>query len=225
MNRILLVRRGENKADLTKDFSHRAVHYPLTAKGRLQAEQTAAYLKRYPVTRIFTSPLKRARQTAQMIAARVGVGVSVLEAFRETNVGVLEGQTPTEATWQQHDAIIGAWFAGDVAARFPGGENFLELVARVREGYAQICRGRDGKMVVLVAHGGSLGMPLLKLVPGGLNREALRSHPNCAVSELSAADQGGHLQLELVSWAARGHLSGEGAAFVPGVALPGELPA
>jgi len=224
VNRILLVRHGENRANLTKEFSHRSVDYPLTAKGRLQAEQTATYLKRYPVTQVFTSPLKRARETAQIIAAAVGAPLSTLEAFRETNVGVLEGQAPTEATWRQHDAIIGAWIAGDVAARFPGGESFLELVARVREGYTQICRGRDGETVVLVAHGGSLGLPLLELVPR-LNREALRSHPNCAVSELSAAAQGCHLQLALVSWAACDHLSGEAAAFVPGVPLPGELPA
>lgn len=224
MNRILLVRHGENRANLTKEFSHRAVDYPLTAKGRLQAAQTAASLKRYPVTQVFTSPLKRARETAKIIAAGVGVSVTVLEAFRETDVGVLEGQTPTEATWRQHDAIIGAWIAGDVAARFPGGESFPELLARVHEGYIQICEGRDEETVMLVAHGGSLGLPLLHFVPG-LDRETLRAHPNFAVSELSAAVQDSHLRLELLHWAACDHLSGEAAAFAPGVPLPGELPA
>lgn len=224
LNRLLLVRHGENRANLTKEFSHRTVDYPLTAKGRLQAEQTAAFLKRYPVAQVFSSPLKRAQETARIIAAAVGAPVEVLEAFRETNVGVLEGQAPTETAWRQHDAIIGAWLAGDVTARFPGGESFLELLVRVREGYTQICAGRDSETVVLVAHGGSLGLPLLHFVPG-LDREALRAQPNCAVSELSAAVQDGHLRLELLRWAACDHLSGEAAALVPGVPLPGELPA
>jgi broad specificity phosphatase PhoE len=224
VNQLLLVRHGENRANLTKEFSHRAVDYPLTAKGRLQAEQTAAYLKRYPVTRVFSSPLKRAQETARIIAGALEAPFEVLEAFRETNVGVLEGQVPTEAAWRQHDAIIGAWVAGDAAARFPGGENFLELIERVQRGYTQICEGRDGETVVLVAHGGSLGLPLLELVLG-LDHEALRSHPNCAVSELAAAAQDDHLRLELLSWARCDHLSGEAAALVAGVPLPGDLPA
>ena len=224
MNRFFLVRHGENQANLTKEFSHRLVDYPLTAKGRLQAEQTANYLRTLPVTQVFTSPLKRARETAAIIAAAVNAGVSVLEPFRELDVGILEAQPPSKATWRQHDAIVRAWAEGDAEARFPSGENYHELVRRVRQGYETMCRGRDGETLVLVAHGGSLSLPLLRLVPE-LDPEQLRRtvHHNCAVSELEATFTNGVLQLKLVRWAAAAHLYGEAAAFIAGTPSEGEL--
>ena len=217
MNRLLLVRHGENKANLTKEFSHRGVDYPLTPKGRLQAEQTAEHLERFAVSRVYTSPLLRAEETAEIIAAAVNAPLETLEAFREVAVGDLEGQPPTKAAWAEHDAIIGAWLAGDGSVRFRGGENFLELTARVREGYRVILEGRDGETLVLVAHGGSLGLPLsplLSLSSSGLDRAALRSHPNCGVSELNASFENGVLTLELLQWASAEHLHGEAANLV-----------
>lgn len=224
MNRLLLVRHGENPANLTKEFSHRLIDYPLTAKGRLQAEQTAAYLSVYPVTQVFASPLKRARETAEIIAAELGVSVEVLEGFRELNVGTLEAQPPSAANWRLHDEIVWAWATGDAEARFPGGENFLELVGRVREGYEAMCRGRDGETLVLVAHGGSLSLPLLTLVPD-LDRDLLRqtTHHNCAISELTATHDGGALHLRLIRWSSSDHLHGEAAAFVAGTPDEGDL--
>ena len=223
-NRFVLVRHGENQANLTKEFSHRLVDYPLTAKGRLQAEQTAAYLKRYPVTQVFASPLKRAQETAAIIAAEMGGEVRVLEPFRELNVGILEAQPPTAATWQQHDAIIWAWAEGDYEARFPEGENYHELVNRVRRGYEAMCRGRDGETLVLVAHGGSLSLPLLSLIPE-LDRDLLQRtvHHNCAVSELEASLENDKLRLQLVRWASAEHLYGEAAAFVAATPAEGDL--
>ena len=224
MTRLLLVRHGENQANLTKEFSYRLVDYPLTAKGRLQAEQTAAYLSRHPVTQVFTSPLTRARETAEVIAAKVGVSVGVLEEFRELNVGTLEAHPPTAAAWQLHDAVVWAWATGDAEARFPEGENFTELVERVRGGYETMCRGRDGETLVLVAHGGCLSLPLLKLVPN-VDRDLLRrtTHHNCAVSELAAAYDGDDLHLRLVRWASAAHLHGEAARFVAGSPNEGDL--
>lgn len=223
-NRLLLVRHGENRANLTKEFSHRSVDYPLTVKGKLQAEQTAEYLRALPVKQVFSSPLKRAYETAEMIAAKVGGEVSVLEDFRELDVGVLETQPPTVAAWKQHDDVVWAWAKGDHEARFPEGENYLELVRRVRRGYETICCNRSGETLILVAHGGSLSLPLLSLVPE-LDRKLLQRtvHHNCAVSELTASLEGSGLHLELVRWASADHLYGEAAEFVSGVPDEGDL--
>lgn len=224
MNRLFLVRHGENRADLTKEFSHRLVDYPLTPKGRLQAEQTAAYLQGFPVSHVFTSPLLRARETADFIATATDAPVSVLEAFRELNVGALEKKPPSAETWRQHDDIIYAWAGGKTETRFPEGENYLELLARVRDGYKAILEGRDDETLVLVAHGGSLALPLLALIPD-LEPELFRrtEHHNCAVSELEASSTNGTLTMTLVRWASADHLSGEAARFVPGTPVEGDL--
>src|SRR5206468_3641607 len=67
MNTLYLIRHGENTANLTREFSHRAVDYSLTPKGMLQAQQTAEYFKTRRVDAIYTSPLKRALETAQIV--------------------------------------------------------------------------------------------------------------------------------------------------------------
>jgi len=224
VNRLFLVRHGENRANLTREFSHRLVDYPLTPKGRLQAAQTAAFLRQYPVSQVFTSPLKRARETAQVIAEATGAPLSVLEGFREVNVGRLEKEPPNAANWRLHDEIIRAWWTGEAHARFPGGETYVELVQRVRRGYETVLKGRDGETLVVVAHGGSLALPLLSLA-SNLDREALRAaaHHNCAVSELEGRVHDGKLHLGLVHWAMCEHLSGEAAAFVAGTPAPKDL--
>lgn len=225
MNRLLLVRHGENKANLTKEFSYRLIDYPLTPKGRVQAEQTADYLSAYPITQVFSSPLKRARETAEIIAgATTEEAVVLLEVFRELDVGRLEAEPPSAANWQLHDEIVWAWATGDVERRFPEGESYTELVARVRQGYERILEGRDGETLVLVAHGGCLALPLLELVPD-LDKELLRrtTHYNCAVSELEASFKDGRLDLKLLRWATAEHLHGESAAFIAGSPQEGEL--
>lgn len=233
MNRLLLVRHGENKANLTKEFSYRLIDYPLTPKGRLQAEQTADYLSAFPVTQVLSSPLKRARETAEIIAAETtgkttrkttDAEVTLLESFRELDVGQLEAEPPSAANWRLHDEIVWAWATGDAERRFPGGESYTELVARVKGGYQNMLEGRDGETLVLVAHGGSLALPLLELVPD-LDKELLRrtTHHNCAVSELEASFENGALKLKLLRWATAEHLHGEAAAFVAGSPQEGEL--
>lgn len=224
MNRLFLVRHGENQANLTKEFSHRLVDYSLTPKGALQAQQTAAYLSDKAVDHVFTSPLKRAFETAVQIAQATGAPLTTIEEFREMDVGDLEREPPSAKNWKLHDDVLMAWWAGKPEVRFPGGENYLELVARVRRGYEQALRNRQSETLVVVAHGGSLGAPLLQLCPS-LTPEVFRSteHHNCAISELAANLTNEGLHFELVRWAACDHLTGEAAAFVPGSPAPDEL--
>jgi broad specificity phosphatase PhoE len=224
MNRLFLVRHGENQANLTKEFSHRLIDYSLTPKGVLQAQQTAVYFRDKAVDHVFASPLRRAVETAEQIVHETGAPLTVLEAFRELDVGDLEREPPSAKNWKLHDDVLMAWWAGRPEVRFPGGENYLELVARARRGYEQVLRGRQDETLVVVAHGGSLGAPLLQLCPS-LTPEVFRGteHHNCAVTELSAGFLDGALHLELVRWAACGHLTGDAAAFVSSSPSSGEL--
>ncbi|MGH2510245.1 MAG: histidine phosphatase family protein, partial [Ktedonobacteraceae bacterium] len=89
-NTIHLVRHGENPANITHEFSYKLIDYPLTPKGVLQATQTAEFLKGTPIDAIYSSPLKRAHETAHIIAAPHQLPVTVIEGFREVNVGELE---------------------------------------------------------------------------------------------------------------------------------------
>lgn len=209
-NTLYLVRHGENPANLKREFSYKILDYSLTEKGVRQAEQTAAYFANGGprVDAIFSSPLKRALETAQIIGAQTGHDVTVIEEFREINCGDFDGAPPTEEMWAEHDRILEAWRNGDHAVRFPGGEDYHRLLARVRVGLAQVVAGRDGQQIVIVAHGGIV-QASLKDVCRDLDGSVIQAAPNrnCAITELELhtdrADSWGTLK----RWASCEHLS------------------
>lgn len=216
-NTLFLVRHGQNPANLTREFSYKKVDYPLTDLGVRQAEQTAAYFTAMhasqPIDAIFSSPLKRAVQTAEIIGAATGHDVIIVEEFREINCGDFDGAPPTDALWQHHDQILRSWRDGDHGARFPGGEDFHMLRARARTGLAQAVAGRAGQQVVIVAHGGIIGASL-KDICRELDDDLVWRVPNrnCAVTELELHNEHPHLDIStawgvLKRWADCGHLT------------------
>src|SRR5512145_1505714 len=108
-NHVYWVRHGENLANITKEFSSRHVDYSLTPKGVLQAQQTGAYFKDKSIDALYSSPLKRAAETAAIIGAAIGLPVTVIEGFREIDVGELEREPPTAENWAFHDRVFRAW--------------------------------------------------------------------------------------------------------------------
>ncbi len=212
---LFLVRHGENYANLTKEFSHRRVDYALTPKGRVQAAQTGDYFRNKPIAAIYASPLRRARETADAIAAACGLTTVVIENFREINVGVLEDQPPTPENWTLHNAILHGWRNGEPEQLFPGGENLPMLWQRVSAGYAQVLRAHPGQDVVIVGHGGVIAMTTGLLCPRADMIAVLRNENfNCAVTQVTAHIDDGALVGELVYFGAWGHLHGEAAEIV-----------
>lgn len=220
MNTLYLVRHGENLANINHEFSYRKVDYWLTERGVQQAEQTAAYfaaLTGGPTGRridaIYSSPLKRAAQTARIIGAATGHDVAIIEEFREINCGDFDGAPPTDALWEQHDDILRSWRNGDLHVRFPGGEDYHTLLARVRSGLSQAVAGRDGHHVVIVAHGGIVGASLKDVCPE-VDHSITWTVPNrnCAITEIELHTDGVGAGIErargiLKRWAACDHLA------------------
>jgi broad specificity phosphatase PhoE len=149
---IYLVRHAESYVNLTRTFSYKRIDEGLTPRGEEQAQKLAEWFKTRPpaVSRIYSSPLKRGLETAQAIAQTTGAGVQPAEALREINVGALEGRTDQDA-WDIHDDILRRWHHNDSQARFPQGENFEELRARVTGFLEQL---PDHEDVIAVGHGG-----------------------------------------------------------------------
>ncbi|HEY0755167.1 MAG TPA: histidine phosphatase family protein [Ktedonobacteraceae bacterium] len=215
-NTFYLVRHGENPANLTKEFSYKLVDYPLTAKGVLQAEQTAAFFQSSlpPLTVAYASPLRRARETGEIIAHAQQLPVTVLEEFREINVGEMEQRPPTEENWREHDQIIGQWFKGQPAISFPGGENFLQLLERARRGLLEAAHGRDRKHILIAAHGGVLAALVYAFCP---REHHLITHiiDNCAITQIKLeTSSDAIIDGTLLSWASVAHLSGQAAQLV-----------
>lgn len=212
---LYLLRHAENRANITKEFSSRKVDYPLTSKGVLQAQQTAQYFLKKGIDVVYTSPLKRASQTAEIIATRLHMPITVMENFREVDVGDLENGPPSAEKWNFHNALIAQWLNGHPERRFPGGENYNDLWDRMRNGLQAILAKWKKGNVLLVAHGGIFALTLLEYCPQ-VDPSWLFSqdNANCSISKVLLEDQAGVLRGKLVSWADTSHLSGEAAQLV-----------
>jgi len=217
-NQLFLLRHGENPANLSKEFSNRQVDHPLTEKGVLQAEQTADYFVEHGLDAVYSSPLKRAVQTAEIIANRYNLDVTVMEAFREIDVGSLEGRPATPADWALHAQIMNAWFDGENDAAFPDGESYDDLWTRMRSGLLRAAAGRSDQKFLVVGHGGIMTV-CLKDLCRDLDVEWLRTThwDNCAFAEIKLERQGDQLDGQLVTWNQHDHLHGLAAELVPGV--------
>ncbi len=210
-NTLYLIRHGENLANITREFSYKLVDYPLTPKGVMQAEQTALYFQEKPIDAIYASPLRRAYQTAEIIAEHHHLPVTILEEFREVNVGDLEMLPPTDANWRMHDQIVDRWVQGFVSESFPGGENFLELIERSRRGLLEVTRGRDQQRIIIAAHGGILAAIGRTFCP---NYEQIVTEAiihNCGIVELELTTSGDDVTGFLQGWGITAHLSGVAA--------------
>ena len=217
MNKLYLVRHGENPANLTKEFSCRKVDYSLTPKGRLQAGQTADYFCLLSIDAIYSSPLKRAVETATIIAGPMGLAVNVLENLREIDVGDLEGMPPTQETWSLHNRILMRWMSGDTQVSFPGGEDLPSAQERMRQGVELALLGRQEQSIIMVGHGGLFTITLAHLCPQvDLFSLLGKENHNCSITEIDVSLVGGKLVGSLIRWADFSHLHGQAADLVSG---------
>jgi len=167
---ILLARHGETDWNRDGRFQGWA-DPPLNELGREQAQSLADRLRETPFDAVYTSDLRRARETAEIVAAPHGVPVASDTALREIDVGSWSGLTRAQ-----------------IEERFPGahhhdGETREHHAARVVAAVERIARAHPRRRILVVSHGGSL--------------RALRHHcvgdpvqvlENCGVYELHFRD-------------------------------------
>lgn len=146
---MLLLRHGQTPLSVEKRFSG-VGDRPLTEIGLAQAGAAARRLRGCSAVAVVASPLRRAVQTADLVAAEIGVAVTVDEGLRETDFGDWEGYTFAEVQQRWPDQLS-AWLASpDVAP--PAGESFVDTARRVRQARDRVLAAYGGHTVVVVSH-------------------------------------------------------------------------
>ncbi|HWI64544.1 MAG TPA: histidine phosphatase family protein [Symbiobacteriaceae bacterium] len=153
--RILIMRHGESTSDLEPRRIEGMADFPLSAAGLAQAQALARrFASEYELDELISSPLTRARQTAEAVSAVAGVPVRVDERLREKSLGDLGGLTFAEAD-AQYPGLN--WRMPAAHEVLPGGEAFLDQYRRVA-GFWFSLRDRAGedRTVGIVTHGGTI---------------------------------------------------------------------
>ena len=145
----LLLRHGQTPMSVQKRYAG-VSDVPLTAAGSAQAAAAASCLAGAGLDAIMTSPLRRARETADAVGAACGVPVVADEGFRETDFGAWEGLTFAEVR-ERWPAEMAAWLA-DPAVAPPGGESFDQVRPRVLAALDRALSGYGGGRVLIVSH-------------------------------------------------------------------------
>jgi len=164
--RLILVRHGATAWNSEERYQGQS-DQPLDEMGQQQAAALAQRLAQEEIHAIYASDLKRAWDTATVIAEPHDVPVQAEPRLREIDFGAWDGLTYGEIE-QRYSQALAAWKANPLKIAPVEGENLGQVSGRVRAFLADTLRDRQEQTVLLVAHGGSLQVLLcltLGLVP------------------------------------------------------------
>ncbi|MGW7446662.1 bifunctional RNase H/acid phosphatase [Kitasatospora sp. NPDC054795] len=182
---FVLLRHGETPLTPEKRFSGSGGSDPeLSDKGRWQAERAAeALAARGSVQAVVASPMRRTRQTAETVAARLGLEVRYEDGLREVDFGDWEGLTFAEVRERYPDDLT-AWLGSAKARPTGSGESFTTLTHRAGVARDKIIARYAGKTVLVVSHVSPI-KTLVRLAlgapPDSMYRMELSAASICAV--------------------------------------------
>jgi broad specificity phosphatase PhoE len=157
---------------------------PLSERGR---EDIAALLKSDPErpALLLSSDLRRASQSAEILAAHWGMEVVTDARLRELHFGEWENRKWTDLE-REDGARLGRWMRDWTRARAPGGESFADLVVRVSEllGEYQESRTMATGTILIVAHAGSIRAILCRVLEVPLEQAFQFEVPHACVTRL-----------------------------------------
>lgn len=150
--RLVLIRHLDTD-DSLRGRVHGALDVPLSPGGSRRSEFLASWLEGIPLEAVYSSPLRRALDTARPLAARHGLVPIAHAGLREVDFGDLEGRLYEEVEASRPE-LFRSWMEEPMRTRFPGGESFADLRARTLAAVKEIRLRHPRAAIAVVAHGG-----------------------------------------------------------------------
>lgn len=163
LKRVVFIRPGET--DWNKDKRQQGwIASPLNKLGKLQVERLANFVRHIGITALYSSDLKRAVQTAELLSEKLGYPAVFDARLRERGIGQWQGMTLDELRrWypDEHAQLV-----ADVDEyQVPGGESRSQVRARMRSAFDDIVAAVDGETVAIVSHTTAIRALLGELIP------------------------------------------------------------
>ncbi len=153
--RLLLIRHGESTGNADGRIQGR-LDLGLSELGQAQGDRLAERLLDFSVDALYSSPLRRARETAERAATQLGLDIVERPALMERDVGDATGLTGPEVR-ERFPGFVEASRAGRLHDVVPGWESDDDIILRVETGLDEIIGAHAGETVATVTHGGVIG--------------------------------------------------------------------
>ena len=150
---VYLMRHGADPADRYGGWST----YGLTEAGRAQVHNAKKVLRGKGITKIYSSDLARAKETAEIVAKDLSLEITYLPQFRESNNGLLAGMLKTEAV-QKYPGLY--WNALAWTQAWPEGESPEQFFHRIQRAWVEFKNHVGDSNVLLISHGGVMNIIL-----------------------------------------------------------------
>jgi broad specificity phosphatase PhoE len=150
LTRLILVRHGRTEWNRVERFRGRA-DIKLDKVGIKQAEAAAARIADWQVSTLYSSPLRRALTTAEILARPLSLEVKLLPAIIDINYGKWQGLSPEEAAAKDGD-LYSKWMGSPHKVKFPGGESLTAVRERAASAVDSLIALHPKETVVLVSH-------------------------------------------------------------------------
>ena len=150
MTRIVLIRHGRTEWNRVERFRGR-VDLELDEVGIKQAEASAARITEWPISAVYSSPLRRALATAEILAGHLNLKVKPLPAIIDIDYGKWHGLSPDEASAGYSD-LYSTWLSNPQEVKFPGGESLAEVRERCASAVSDLIAQHPKETIVMVSH-------------------------------------------------------------------------
>lgn len=184
MAEILFVRHGQTQSNVDS-LLHGRTDVELTRVGELQARRVARRLAKVEhIQYLYSSPLRRAWKTAEIVGAHIGLWPRMQPELTEFDFGDFEGLT-LAIIQQEHPEIFGRILdLKDVDFGFPRGESRREFHLRVSLAMRELIERHRRERIVVVAHGGVIGSAIAQLTGEDPNNWAMNQVANCSLTHV-----------------------------------------
>jgi broad specificity phosphatase PhoE len=167
MTTLFLFRHGETDWNAEQRFQGH-IDVPLNSTGRAQARNLIPFLRENSIEAILSSDLRRAVETAEIIAAELQVPVIQDPGLREAHLGLAQGLTVEEIQAKFGIELVSRWRSSkvtDADVSYPGGETGTAILERVFHALTRFLESNSHSRIGIASHGGVIRRVMHRLLP------------------------------------------------------------
>ena len=199
MTKVYLIRHGKTQWNLESRYQGANGDSPLLKDSYREIELLASSLQRIPFEHAYTSPLKRARVTAQALLNHLNpeIPLTIDSRLKEFNLGKMEGMHFEDVAAKWPEVLKNFRHHPDkYDESLVEGESFLEVIARFRAAIEEYCRQYPNGNILVISHGAALNAAINALIGTPLAHLKDRGGLSNTSTTILITNDGRHFELE-----------------------------